>query len=81
MCIIRVRKFQKSNKKGEKGMKTLKFKAWLVEHNIRQGEVADLLNITFESANAKINGRQDFTLPQVKTLCVHYGLSADEFFI
>ena len=62
-------------------MKKLKFKAWLVERGIKQTEVAKLLNISFEAANAKINGRQDFTLPQVKTLCLHYGISADEYFI
>ena len=62
-------------------MDRLKFKAWLVEHHIKQKEVADLLGITVEGANSKINGRQPFTLAQVKKLCETYGISADNFFV
>lgn len=61
--------------------KVLKFKAWLVENKIRQAEVASILGISRELTNAKINGRVEFTLAQVKTLCEHYGLSADIFFV
>ena len=61
--------------------KVLKFKAWLVENKISQSEVASVLGISRELTNAKINGREEFTLSQVKTLCEHYGLSADLFFV
>lgn len=61
--------------------KVLKFKAWLVENNIKQAEIASVLGISRELTNAKINGREDFTLAQVKTLCEHYKLSADIFFV
>ena len=61
--------------------KLLKFKAWLVENNISQEEIAGVLGISRTLTNAKINGRKDFTLSQVKTLCKHYGISADNFFV
>lgn len=61
--------------------KLLKFKAWLVENQISQAEVAKVLGITRPLTNAKLNGREDFTLSQVKTLCEHYGISADDFFV
>ena len=57
----------------------LSFKAWLVENNIRQTEVAKVLNISLQSVNMKVNGKKDFTLAQVKRLCEHYHLSADIF--
>ena len=59
--------------------KNLKFKAWLVEHEIKQAEVAELLNIDISNANQKINGNQPFTLEQVKLICQKYGISADIF--
>jgi transcriptional regulator with XRE-family HTH domain len=61
-------------------MDSLKFKGWLVEHNIKQGDLAKLLDITVENVNAKLNGKQNFTLSQIKTICSTYSISADEFF-
>ena len=61
--------------------KTLKFKAWLVERGIKQSEIAELLNITLANVNEKLNGKQPFTLEQIKTICGKYDLSADEYFI
>ncbi len=57
----------------------LSFKAWMVENNIRQAEVAEVLNISLQSVNMKVNGKKDFTLAQVKKLCEHYRISADIF--
>lgn len=62
-------------------METLKFKGWLVEHKIKQSDIAELLDITVENVNAKVNGRQDFTLSQVKKICDAYSISADDFFV
>lgn len=59
--------------------RNLKFKAWLVEHDIKQSEIADLLGIDISNANQKINGKQEFTFAQVKTICAAYGLPADIF--
>lgn len=62
-------------------MAHLKFKAWLVENGIKQNELAELLGITKEGVNAKVNGKQNFTLAQVKKICETYKISADLFFI
>ena len=62
-------------------MDNLKFKAWLVENKIQQAEVAEILKITPENVNAKLNGRLPFTFEQVQTLCRHYKISADDYFI
>jgi transcriptional regulator with XRE-family HTH domain len=60
---------------------TLKFKGWLVEHKIKQEEIAKLLNINLSTVNQKINGNADFTLQEIRTICITYQISADEFFI
>ena len=62
-------------------MKELKFKAWMVQNKIPQQEIADLLEISLQLANAKINGREDFTLSQVKKICRKYQISSDDYFI
>lgn len=59
----------------------LKFKGWLVENSIKQSEIAELLEIDQVNVNAKINNKQPWTLQQVKTICQHYGISADIYFI
>jgi plasmid maintenance system antidote protein VapI len=71
---------QYPNKK-ERRSRMLKFKGYCAEHGIKQKEIADLLKITVESANKKINGKEPFTFEQVKTLCNHYQISADVYFI
>ena len=62
-------------------MEELKFKAWMVQNKIPQQEIADLLEISLQMTNAKINGREDFTLSQVKKICKRYQISSDEFFV
>lgn len=62
-------------------MEELKFKAWMVQNRIPQQEIANLLGISLQMANAKINGREEFTLSQVKKICKEYQISADEYFI
>jgi len=59
----------------------LKFKGYCAEHNIKQTEIAELLDINVQSVNRKMNGKEPFTLEQVKILCQHYGISADEYFV
>ena len=58
-----------------------RFKGYMAEHDIKQSEIAEILGITKENVNAKVNGRQDFTMSQVRILCQHYGISADDFFL
>ncbi|MBR2556135.1 MAG: helix-turn-helix domain-containing protein [Aeriscardovia sp.] len=55
------------------------FKGWLVSRGIRQKEIADLLDIGIQSVNNKLNGKSEFTLPQIRTICEHYNISADIF--
>lgn len=59
----------------------LKFKGFCAERKIKQSEIAELLQITVQSVNRKLNGYEPFTLEQVKTLCKHYEISADEYFV
>lgn len=60
-------------------MKSLKFKGWLAENHIKQTEIADLLDISLQSVNMKVNGKSDFSMSQARTICKHYGISADIF--
>lgn len=58
---------------------TLSFKGWMAENKIKQTEIAELLGISIQSVNLKVNGKLDFSLPQVRTICAKYGISADIF--
>lgn len=59
--------------------KNLKFKAWLVENGIKQKDVAELLGITEANLSEKVNGKQEFTAPQMRAICSQYNVSADIF--
>lgn len=60
----------------------LKFKVFLLKNNIKQNEVADILNIDKSAFSKKINKNGgDFSLSEVKTICSHYNISGDEFFL
>lgn len=73
-------KLVRYNKKGGK-IQVKKFKAYCVEHDIKQKEIAELLDINISNVNNKLNGKEPFTLAQVKLLCEHFQISADEYFI
>lgn len=63
-------------------MESLKFKGYCAEHNIKLAEVADVIGIkNIQNVSEKMNGKKSWTLDQVKMLCEHYHLSADEYFI
>ena len=62
-------------------MEELRFKAYCVANRIKQEEIAELLGIHLNNVNEKLNGKQQFTLEQVKILCKHYGISADDYFV
>ncbi|MBQ6904214.1 MAG: helix-turn-helix transcriptional regulator [Lachnospiraceae bacterium] len=57
-----------------------KFKGFLASRGIKQSEVAELLGISQEAISMKIAGKMVFTLEQVRMICSHYGIRADEFF-
>ncbi|MDR9794065.1 helix-turn-helix domain-containing protein [Aeribacillus composti] len=59
-----------------------KFKAFLVENNISQSEVAKLLGKSKSALNQNINGTGgDFSLSEIRLICQHYNISADEYFL
>lgn len=60
-------------------MNTLKFKGWMVENKVTQKELMDLLGLSQTSINKKVNGKEDFSLPQIRAICEKYHISADIF--
>ena len=59
-----------------------KFKALMQEQNIRQKELALLLNKTVTSINQNLNGTGgDFSMCEVRKICLAYNISCDTFFI
>ena len=59
----------------------LKFKGYCAENRIKQSEIAEILDISVQSVNKKLNDKEPFTFEQVKTLCKHFNISADEYFV
>lgn len=60
-------------------MPELAFKGWMAANNVSQREIADLLGISYGTANAKVNGKKDWTIAQLRILKAQYGISADLF--
>ncbi len=58
----------------------LKVKGFFVAKDIRQKEVAELLNIAPTTLNQKLNGYLHFTFDEVEKICDEYGVSPDIFF-
>ncbi len=59
-----------------------KFKALLDEKGIKQRDVAKLLDKSPSALNQNINGTGgDFSVSEVRKICLEYGISADDFFI
>lgn len=58
-----------------------KFRGWCAEHSVSNKELAKLLGINESNMCLKMNGKQAFSIEQVKTICTTYGISADEFFL
>ena len=62
-------------------MDILKFKGFLAERKITQAQLSELLSLSPQSINKKVNGKEDFSLAQIKVICNEYGISADEYFL
>lgn len=59
-----------------------KLKGYLIENDIKQEEVANLLGITRTTFNTKLNRNGlDFSLDEVRKLCMEFELDANEFFL
>ena len=59
----------------------MKFFNYCEENKVGAGELADILGVEVEQIKAYQEGREALTLTQIKKLCVHFNLSADEYFI
>ncbi|KOF56645.1 MULTISPECIES: helix-turn-helix domain-containing protein [Clostridium] len=57
-----------------------KVKGYLVEHGIKQKDVATILGMSNSTFNNKLNGIGDFTITQVKKMCKELNMNADIFF-
>lgn len=60
-------------------MPELLLKGWMAENRVTQRELAKLLGISYQSINRKVNGKEDFTMAQARTIRTHYKVSADVF--
>lgn len=60
-------------------MDSLKFKGWMAENQISQRELMELLDLSMTSVNKKVNGKEDFSLAQIRIICEKYKLSSDIF--
>ena len=69
-----------SKRKRVKHPPHLKVKGFFVANDIRQKEVADLLNIAPTTLNQKLNGYLHFTFDEVEKICDEYDVSPDIFF-
>lgn len=59
-----------------------KLKAFFVEHGIKQQDVAESLGLDRSTFNSKLNRNgADFTLPEVRYLCITYNLDANVYFL
>ena len=56
-----------------------KFKGWCAAHGVKVKDIAELLEIHPNNASEKLNGKQEFTLAQVRKICEKYSISADIF--
>ena len=55
-------------------------KTSLATHLSLVDEVADLLNISNDSAYRRIRGEKPLSFDEIKTLCAHYRVSLDQLF-
>ncbi|HBF2805540.1 TPA: helix-turn-helix transcriptional regulator [Clostridioides difficile] len=59
----------------------IKFKCFLIENNIRQKDIAKLLNVSESTLSKKINGKGgDFSIQELKIICKKCNLKAEVFF-
>lgn len=55
-----------------------KLKAVLERYGQTQNDLAELLNITYQSVSIKLNGKSDFTQSEIFKIIHHYNLTPDE---
>ena len=58
----------------------LELKGWMAEHDVKQVDVAKVLDTTGNYVNKKINGTgSDFTLYEARKLVKHFGMPGSFF--
>lgn len=60
-------------------MPELAFKGWMAANRISQRELAELLGVSKQTICKKVNGKEDFTMSQVRIIVERYNCSADVF--
>ena len=55
-----------------------KIRAILERYGHNQNDLADLLNITYQSVSIKLNGHKDFTQTEIYKIIQFYELTAEE---
>lgn len=59
-----------------------KLRGYFTENNITREEVAKLLDINRSTLSSKLNkNKADFTIEEVRLICLKYGLDMNEFFL
>lgn len=55
-----------------------KIKAILEQYGHTQNDLAELLNITYQSVSIKLNGHKDFTQSEIYRIMVLYNLTPEQ---
>ena len=60
----------------------VELKKYFIEHNIKHGEVAEMLRITASTFSLKLNKKNgaDFNLDEAREICSYYNLEMELFF-
>ncbi len=59
-----------------------KLRAWMKENGVTSADFGELIGISAYNVNCRINGTgADFRVEEVRIICVHYGISADKYFV
>ena len=57
----------------------LSFKGWMAENNVKQKDLAELLDLSTYSVYLKVNDKRDFTLSEIRKICDAYGVDDNIF--
>lgn len=59
-----------------------KFKCWMKENGVKSVDIGKLIGKAAPGVSQRLNGTgPDFDVREIRIICQHYGISADEYFI